>query len=308
MLNEQKRLSNISKQEINVDNSAGNKYRTLNFSRENELEADASSLSLLYASKFDANEMPKSLALLKEDTVNFKTDLEAFFKNEFFSVDTNWINEKAMKKKLKSMNRKESNSNIFSRPDDIYLSHPEVDKRVIAAKEILKSMNYSFTHTAPNPSEFENIKNIARFEIIHNAVLNGYYPYAIFESIRLLDEYPDNKFLKISIMKSLYWLCFYKEVGQLDKVLKRDLYQPGVSYAKLSLILSNPDLSNYRKLMYGYIKKYEEQMEKEEEYMIVLAQATESYLGKEPALFVYRRFATAFPQSNYANFVNEKLK
>jgi len=308
MLNERKRLANIEKQELNVYNPDGHTYRSLSLSRDAELEADAGAASLLFASKYNAMEMAKSLEKLKLDSTGLNTNLEEFFKNEYFNVDTNWINNKAINKKLKSLKNKREISGIFSRPDDIYLTHPEVDKRIIAISEILKSMNYSYTETVSNNADFSKIRLMARFEIAHNAFQNGYYPFAIFQSIQLLEEFPENKFLKINIMKSLYWLSFYKEVGQLDKVLKRDLYQPGISYTRLHLILSSPDLSAYRKMMYGFIKKYEQEFAKEEEYMIILAQATEAYIGKEPALFVYRKFAAEFPQSNYINFVAEKLK
>ena len=308
VLNNRKKIEKIKKEEENVYNPDGNVFRNLSFSRDNEFEADAVGLSIMTGSDYDASEMGRSLELLEFTDTNETTfNLEKLFTNEYFKVDTAEISKKKIKSWLKGERNNDDNATLLGLVEDIYLTHPEIEKRVLALKEILKSTSYKFAGKK-NEGEFLKIKTTAKFELMNNCLKTGNYVRSAYEAIRLLKDYPDNKFVNLCLMRSLYWLSHLREQDLLDKAIEKSVHIPTKNFAMLNLLLKKPDISEYKKLMYGYIKLQEDKLKTNEEYLLQLAMATEAYLGKEAAGVFYRQFAAKFPSSNYATFIEEKLK
>ncbi len=302
------KLEKIKKEEENVYNQEGAVFRDLSFSRENEFEADAVGLSILTSSKYNANEMANALELLEHlDTNEPAFELEKLFNSEYFKIDTASISTKKVSKWLKKERNKDENAMVFGLVEDIYLTHPEIEKRGLALKEILKSTNYNFKGNE-NELEFAKIKAIAEFEILKNCFSNGNYVRTVYEGLRLLRKYPENHFVKLSIIKSLFWMSQLKEQDLLENTLEQTTLIPTRNFALVNLLMEKPDNTQFKKLMYGYTKSNEEKMKENEEYALQLCLATETYLGKEAANVFYRQFLTQFPSSNYKGFIAEKLK
>jgi hypothetical protein len=98
---------------------------------------------MLTSSKYDAAEMAIALELLDfVDTTEKLFDLESIFNSEYFKVDTSTITTKKINKWLKKERSKDENALVLGLVEDIYLSHPEIEKRSLAIQEILKSTNY----------------------------------------------------------------------------------------------------------------------------------------------------------------------
>ena len=98
---------------------------------------------MLTSSKYDAAEMAIALELLDfVDTTKKLFDLESIFNSEYFKVDTSTITTKKINKWLKKERSKDENALVLGLVEDIYLSHPEIEKRSLAIQEILKSTNY----------------------------------------------------------------------------------------------------------------------------------------------------------------------
>lgn len=302
------KIEKIKSEEENVYNPEGNMFRNLSFSRENEFEADAVGLSILISSKYNATEMPKALELLEFlDSNEALFDLTKLFNNDYFTIDTASISSKKITKWLKSERTNDDNAMILGLVEDIYLTHPEIEKRSLALQEILKSTNYK-SNSVEATSDFQKVKEIAKFEILSNTLANGNYIRTLYEGLRLLKTYPENSFVKLCIMKSLYWMSQLKEQDLLENILEKSSLIPTRNYALINLLVAKPDMGQFKKLMYGYTKSQEENMKNNEEYALQLALATEAYLGKEAASVFYRKFLTAFPQSTYKSLIAEKLK
>ena len=302
------KLEKIKQEEENVYNPEGNMFRNLSFSRDNEFEADAVGLSLLIASKYNAAEMPKALEMLEHlDSNEAPFDLVKLFNTDYYTIDTASISSKKITKWLKSERTDSDNAMILGLVEDIYLTHPEIEKRSLALREILKSTNYQGKGNDPE-STFQKIKELARFEILSNSLANGNYVKTLYEGLRLLRIYPENSFVKLCIMKSLYWMSQLKDQDLLENVMEKSSLIPTRNYAMISLLVAKPDLTQFKKLMYGYTKAQEEKLKNQEEFALQLALATEAYLGKEAANVFYRQFLVAFPQSSYKTLIAEKLK
>lgn len=302
------KIEKIKQQEENVNNREGNMFRSLALSRDNEFEADALGLSILTATKYNAEEMSKALRLLQfTDTNEAEFDLIKLFNNEYYKIDTAVISPTKVAKWLKKERNSEENATLLGLVEDIYLTHPEIEKRALAVREILKSTNYK-NENRINDSRFTEIKEIARFEVLENSLRTGNYIRSAYEAIRLLQSYPNNRFLQLKLMRSLYWMCQLHEQDLLENVLGKSNLIPTKNFAMLNLLIQKSEVGELKKLMYGYTKSQETLLKDNEDYMMQLALSTEAYLGKEASSLFYRQFAANFPNSDYAAFINEKLK
>lgn len=304
-----KRRLNISKQQTSEDDQEGDTYRRLGYSRENEFEADAFGLQLMIASPFDASEALAALNnLRKSDSADVPMDLEKYFNSELFTIDTNWINEKAIKTWVKNASKRDENVFLDNKTEDILLSHPDIEKRVLALSEILKATEYKYTGKKEASDRFNELKKTASFEVVENSHRNGQYAFSIYQSLKLLETYPDNLFLNINIIRSLYWLCHMREIDALEKVIQLNGLATGKNYDKLNTFLSKPGISEYKKLSYGFLKQRMEKFKSEDDFAFYKGLITEQYLGKEAAAVHYRAYQMQFPSGKNIHFVNRKLK
>lgn len=302
-----KRRLDISKQEKDANNEDGTTFRNLRYSRENEFDADAAGLQLVIASSFDANESPLALKNLnKTDSSAAPLDLEKYFSNDMFNLDTNWTNAKAIKSWVRNAERNSSGYGVDD-AEDIYSTHPEIEKRALALSEILSASEYKYSGKKSSSSDFNSIKIQAGFEMVNNSHRFGQYAFSIYQSIKMLEAYPDNVFLNLNICRSLYWLSHMREIDALEKTLKLDGLAQGDNYILLNTFLSKPGISEYKKLSYTFLKTRYEKFKAEDDFVFYHALITEQYLGKEPATLFYRQYATKFPSGNNIIFVNRKL-
>jgi hypothetical protein len=103
---------------------------------------------------------------------------------------------------------------------DTKSSHPNVAKRKSELSEIIEGLS------SPNDKKFidtverfELVRDLARFECIRIDMNRRHYADAIYQSAILSDKYPENKFLKKAIAKSLYGASVYKTFNYEDKIL-----------------------------------------------------------------------------------------
>ncbi len=304
-----KRKSDIKDQEKDAANEEGTQFRNLSYSRENEYDADAAGMQLVVSSVYNAYEAGKALEnLTKTDSLAAPIVLANYFNNETFTIDTNWISAKAVKSWVRSAEDKSESYYGVDKTEDIYSTHPDVEKRALALNEILKATEYAPPAAdKKEASKFESIKTQAAFEMVNNSHSNGQYAFSVYQSLKLLDKYPDNLFLNVNICRSLYWLCHMREIDALDKTLSLDGLAKGNNYEKLNTFLSKPGISEYKKLSYGFLKARLEKFRGQDDFIFYHGLITEQYLGKEAATVFYRQYATQFPSGNNIIFVNRKL-
>jgi len=178
-------------------------------SREYEFEADSIGISLLLASSYNPETIDKSLEHLHYSYIPF-SDLAFdthFFNNGDFVVPSCYFMDTCAKK-----------TPIKDTYDENY-SHPNIFKRKTHADKILatKKLN-SGNDFLVSENEFNYIREIARFELVHLNVRNEEYGDAIYNAYALLNNYPDNRYLELNIAKSLYGLTKYKNEDKYFQV------------------------------------------------------------------------------------------
>jgi Zn-dependent protease with chaperone function len=283
-------------------------YLSMKYSRDSEYEADAAGLNLIAASPFDAYEYSKALELVTgKNSDSTEIDLLQFFKSDVFKLDTSIISAKEVKRLLKKSAKKEERT-LLSGNDEMFESHPEGQKRQLAAGEILSSISYMKPTIAANDADFKRFQRLARFEMVKNDYFRADYLQGLHNALRLSDLYPTNAFAKNMIVSNLYWLCNLKSAGVIDDLLDETEIRNIKSMAQLKLIFQETPNDELGKFLFTYLKKLWEADNTNETVLYYLASAADIHLGKETAKIHYKNYSSKFPNGIYITSVNEKLQ
>jgi beta-barrel assembly-enhancing protease len=170
-------------------------------SREIELESDSIGISLYLASDYNVAAIDKTLDLLHYSYLPFSDepfDKRFFDDGEFVVPDCFFLDTCARRSAIK-----DTYDENYSHPN-IYKRKSHIDS-ILAGKTSKDGKDFLVSE-----SEFNNIREIARFELVHFNVRNEEYGDAIYNAYALLKKYPGNKYLELCIAKALYGLTKYK--------------------------------------------------------------------------------------------------
>lgn len=283
-------------------------YLSMKYSRESEYEADAAGLNLIAASPYNAYDYTKALELVTGSTTDSTgIDVLKFFKSDVFKLDTSLISDKEVKRALRKASKKE-NKTLLSGNDDMFESHPEGQKRQLAANEILSSINYTAPTVVLNSDIFLRFQRLARYEIVKNDYFRADYLQGLHNALKLSELYPNDAFAQNMVISNLYWICNLKSAGVLSDLLNETEIRNIVSMAKLKLIFRDTPNDEIGKFLFTYLKKIWELDNSNETVLYYLASAADIHLGKETAKIHYKNYSTKFPNGIYITTVNEKLQ
>lgn len=305
-----KKFTDSKESDGNNDSKTRNEFRRLQFSRDSEFDADGYAVQLIIQAGYDINEGPKALAKLGKKE-NFDSDsslvlLNKYFKNEFSEYDTAWINKTNLNSIVVRESKSKEINNITESFNDLFSTHPETEKRVFALKEIIENTEKSKPSLGLDNS-YESLRFIAQFEMIENSLRESQFIHALYYAFQLSEKYPKNKYLKIAISKSLYWLSYYKEISKDELSISEPLNISDKLYLRIQSIIEKMDATKCKKLSYGYAKKMTDTPDADELYLFYLALNTEHFLGKNASFTYYSKYAKAFPNGIFIQFVNNKL-
>ncbi|MBX3162841.1 MAG: M48 family metallopeptidase [Bacteroidetes bacterium] len=306
-LKETAKLIDINKKENRVVSSQTNTFRQLRYSREFEQEADGYALSLINAAGFDASKAASALTRLKTDSAKTTTfDFEKLFNNSFFTLDTG-IHVNSLIEKAKETLKKREEENKNSRLDDLYDTHPDMDKRIASVNELIRNIKPA-KEKRKISSHYNYYKTLAAFEMCANNLREQDYINAIINALHLQKIYPDNTFLLNNITQSLYWISYYKELETSSLKVYGDLQQNTENYYALFALFSKLNLKESKQLAYAFLRSKEDKTETSEALMFYVCLVTENYLGKTGALDFYKSYLINYPNGAYSAFVRNKLK
>ncbi|MES2679186.1 MAG: M48 family metallopeptidase [Bacteroidota bacterium] len=300
-----KKLFLIREKELNYQNKNSDTYRSLRFSRESEFDADAWALQLMAQAGYDVKMAGSALLKLKEKPTGTELDYVKIFSTSELKIDTSWITQKARKNAKRHFESDESSTIATGKLDDIFETHPDLDKRIEAINLMARNIKKT---TAPERWNFNQIREIARFERIENNYEQQDYLNTVVNSLRQLEKYPDNLYLHFSIARALYWVSYYKEINPDDFDLEGDKSQNTEDFYTLYALFSNISLKDSKKLAFEYSRVRDEKYSGKENILFYMAVNTENYLGKVAARNYYRDYQMKFPQGRYVNYVKTKLQ
>ncbi len=94
-------------------------------------------------------------------------------------------------------------------------SHPTLDRRITQLRKVFSQITPTATSPFnPNQSSFHYIQNISRYKCCYYYLLHHQYASAIYFSHLLLDQHPEDVYLKKTIVQALYGLARFAQSGK----------------------------------------------------------------------------------------------
>lgn len=183
-----------------------------NYSKELEIEADHDGLEIFKKTDYDLMLGKGTFEILQYNYVPFDN---LFFDyniltNQYFSFPKNYL--------LDQIAKIEADDDY----DDSESSHPNLKRRKALYLKGIDTTNYQSKKAfIVSKEEFENVREISRFELSNIYASEGDYANAIYNSYLLLQKYPKNKFLKTNIAYSLYATAKYKNNKRFSSVVTK---------------------------------------------------------------------------------------
>jgi len=231
------------------------------FSKELEEEADKIGLDLYLATNYNLKDIDGVFDVLHYSYLPFDIDE---FETSFLETSTLDIPDSTYCEVPKDevnpiMGFDEDEDNPKS-------SHPSIGSRRRAAAKMLSNQKNSGrkSYLATTPKEFEKMRDICRFELCYYYLHQFNYQAAIYSAFLLSKKYPDSKYLKKIVVKSLYGFAKFK-----NEI--KGLRPYSVTYADDDIYLTNMRKSAYKDIEGSLQKLYYMLAQMSEKELTVLA-------------------------------------
>lgn len=179
-------------------------------SRTHEFEADSLGLVYFSATSYSRQAPARTMEIL--DSVHIPNHLPLInFKKHFdfkeYPFKPSWVDYK-----------KSTTWHASLSEEDSIRTHPDCKKRIVALERQLKRLKTS-SSTRELGAEFATIRTRSQFELVHSEFHYKRYGKAMFRSLLLMEQYPDNIYLHAMISECLFKLHQYQKNHELGKVL-----------------------------------------------------------------------------------------
>jgi len=207
LLLEVDKINNETSEKYVLDQTTFNKdLFKYSFSRELETEADVEGFELYEQTNYDLHSLNGVFNVLAYSYLPFddKPFKKSFFERPYLNFPADYQLETI--KPISEMTVE----------DDSESTHPDILKRKLKIRAlVIKKNNDNRAVYIVSKTQFEQVRQIARFEVPLLSLNEQEFYRAIFESYLLLQEYPENFYLKKSIAKGLYLSAKYRNSGFL---------------------------------------------------------------------------------------------
>lgn len=267
-------------------------------SRENELQADSMGLVLYLNSNFPPYEAVNTILNLDSiDNPIYQDyiDIKAFFNFPDVRFDS------ALLVNSDYVDIGEGNlKNI--KIDDELKTHPDCIDRGIQLLEMLETADTNAGNIYSN-ARFTSAKNQVKFEMIEMLCDNERYGYALYNSIQLLKQFPDNLYLKTMVVNCLFEIREAQIKHTFSKVVDLTDKDYPDNYNKFLIFLHNLNSSKTTKFMDAYYFNTLRKAPKNEftTYVSYLVKSLDA--EAESNLLIPEQYKKQFPNSIY----NKKL-
>ncbi len=183
-----------------------------NYSKDLEIEADHDGLEIFKETDYDLILGKGTFDILQYNYTPFENLYFDYniLTNKYFSFPKEYL--------LEEIAKIEADDDY----DDSESSHPNLKKRKALYLKGIDTINYQSKKAfIVSEKEFDKIREISRFELSNIYASEGDYANAIYNSYLLLQEYPNNQFLKTNIAYSLYATAKYKNNKRFSSVVSK---------------------------------------------------------------------------------------
>ncbi|MCW3125519.1 MAG: Peptidase family [Bacteroidetes bacterium] len=179
------------------------------FTKEQEAEADEKGFDIFKNTDYSSAHLIGVFDVLKYSYLPFD---DISFDKSLFENSSYRIPKSLMPDETTPINTKDDEENLKS-------THPSIKSRRAAIEAKIANVdNSGKSDYLVSKDQFELMRETARFELSRLYMLRHDYEAAIYNSYMLLRKYPDNLYLKKSILASLSGLAGYAGSSDFDKV------------------------------------------------------------------------------------------
>lgn len=241
--------------------------RYLQRSKEHELEADYEGYQIYKESVYSPAAIDSAFTMLHQSYITFG---RAPVGDDFLAVGDDNLPETFFRAEITPISKEENyfdethtHPNIFVRRTSLAVQLEEYEE---AKKEIF----------AFGRRRFEQLRNMARFEMIREKIVNLNYGEALYDIYVMQQQFPNNRFLELSKVRALYGLASIKSIDKVSKVLSSTYEVEGPSQQVFHL-LKRFNCNQMNSLALKHVRKAQEKYP-EAEFLNGYANSIAKYL------------------------------
>jgi hypothetical protein len=256
---------------------------------EHELMADKNAIQLLRNAGYDAREGIKALEAIDFDPKH-RLDIVKMLSTPEVRIDEKELCTPV----VIEQQYKQRKNFVFAngkRPIDL-------NTRTRALRALYQPTDTSGSKFCFGKGEFDTIRMIANMELIHNSVLRNDYIRGAHAALIKLQTEPKHRFAVFSAAQSLQSIGAYAKTGSLSNILFDKGLLKETDLAGFYCYMNTLPPANLQQIVFRYIEKMYNGYADDETMIIVMAQASENYLGLEAAQKYYLKYIDLFPKGN----------
>lgn len=298
----QERLKEIQRSEFNQNAQAIDLLREFTYnsnrhSRYKESEADSIALVLMSQTHYDLSGATQLLSVLQEVDQNkyaFGVDMRDYFqdlghplKEELFQYvpDTTFFY---------------SDQSDYDWEKDSLRTHPQTEKRKEdLARQLSSSQFRNKQSIRSDTAAFRTLTQMCDFEIICYDYSRKHYGDALYQSLLLLELYPENIFLHAMVGLCLNGLYKAKEKHRLNAALSLPNRQYAENYNLFLHFFNSLRMRDFRELSFLYLEPYQEHCLKDEFCGFAYIEMATINPKAGSALELKGQYLQAFPKGAY---------
>jgi hypothetical protein len=287
----------------------------LEYSKNNEFEADADGLNYMMAAGYASQEAVAALERLQaadsiypEPALDFTSMMGKIPSDTSTDQHSNRNSGTTVVIVGQAAETKSSGTGSRDESDDTYSTHPYSSRRVEALKVLIRETERSTgKNTGTKGSgQYDAIHQAAMMESLWQQMQQGDYLEAFYKAAKE-QQNAANPFQAAIMGQCLHWMATVKEADNFSVPDEGDVRGVGSSFLTFARQLEGIGPNALREWGYKYLDKLPEAYEDDEEFAFAKAMLTEAFTGTQTGKIVYRRFLDRFPQSDYAPFCQSKL-
>ncbi len=273
-------------------------------SRENETEADSLGLVLYRNAGYPLAVAVK--AIQKLDSIDLPSytkplRLKELFNSAELAFNDNWLKPSDENVALGG------NLDDFKMPDSLK-THPDCKLRAAAMKRIITR-----EPTADTSSEirclqrYRDFRSACLLESVEVYLQNGLYSWALYNSLELMNRFPDNNYLKCAASLSLQEIYLAQARHDFSRVVDFPGKDYTESYNQLLIMLHNLTLSELKSISSAYYKQHVSPLRSNEFASYVGVLVNNDKKPREDFELAVRSFEKEYANSYYSRSLNDKL-
>jgi Zn-dependent protease with chaperone function len=212
-----------------------------------EIQADSIGLFLYYNAGYNLNDAYETIQRLDSidgETYTAKIDFNKYFNYPQQAFKKSWLEPEEEEETIDGGNIEQ-----MKRPDSLK-THPDCKDRL----RLLKNIKLNDKKSNSSNGDYSYMYYMSQLEMLDVYLADFEYSKGLYNALQLAEKYPDNLYVKCSILNYLYELYYSKEHHFFSMVSDKPDKKNTESFQELIYFLNNINSSTLKNIVYGYFK------------------------------------------------------